>query len=374
LDQSSPSDFNDITTGYSYTIVNGYYYYYGYSAKAGYDLVTGIGTPVVDSLISDMSSTESLTVVATSTSAIAGQKLGTVYVGIENLNGLVSSDVSTVTLTVSGPGGFAAGSTVTAKAVNGIATFSNLILDTSGSYKLIASDTGDTNGTSSVITITSAQASKVAFVQIPTTGISGVALSPVLVAVEDKFGNVVTTNHSVVSVSTGSGPGNLTSGSTTTVTAVNGVATFNNLVLSAAGTYTLNASDAGLTSGKSTSITVPLGTTNGFTLTDTVLSPSSVELIWPTVPGQQGYRVYYSNGTTKFLLGTASAQATNFVVSGLKPGVNYQFLVEAFIGRSVLDSNWLSVSTNSSASVKAVISNSAISNIGTKNQDTNEDW
>ena len=55
--------------------------------------------------------------------------------------------------------------------------------------------------------------------------------STVQVAVEDQFGNVITSNTSTVTIAVGSGPGSFDSGSTTSVAAANGVATFNNLKL-----------------------------------------------------------------------------------------------------------------------------------------------
>ena len=149
----------------------------------------------------------------------------------------------------SGPGSFATGSTTSVTAVNGVATFSNLVLNTAGSYTLSASDGSLTNGTSAAITVSAASAAKVVFQQVPTTGTAGNALQSVTAAVEDQFGNIVTTDNSTVTLSVASGPGSFTSGSTISVTAVNGIATFSNLVLNTAGSYTLTASDGSLTSG-----------------------------------------------------------------------------------------------------------------------------
>ena len=52
---------------------------------------------------------------------------------------LVTSNTSTVTIAVkSGPGGFTSGSTLTAKAVNGVAKFSSVKLAKAGKYTLKA--------------------------------------------------------------------------------------------------------------------------------------------------------------------------------------------------------------------------------------------
>jgi hypothetical protein len=100
-------------------------------------------------------------------------------------------------------------------------------------------------------------ASQLVLQQSPTSGTPGQALSPsVNVAVEDAFGNVVTSDKSTVTIAVASGPGGFAVGSTTSVAAVSGVATFSNLILSLAGTYTLKATDGTLTSVTSGNITV----------------------------------------------------------------------------------------------------------------------
>jgi hypothetical protein len=210
---------------------------------------------------------------AASTSSIAASKLviqqqpttGTagqvmtpaVKVAVEDSSGnVVASNQSTVTLTLNS-GKFASGSrTVTAKAVKGIATFDNLVLDTVGSYTLSASDGSLTGATFANITIGAAAAAKLVFQQAPTTATAGVALTPsAVVAVQDKFGNVVTGDSSTVTLTLKSG--NFAGGgNAATVQAVNGVATFSGLVLDAARTYTLIASDGALTKATSSAITV----------------------------------------------------------------------------------------------------------------------
>jgi hypothetical protein len=104
--------------------------------------------------------------------------------------------------------------------------------------------------------INTATASKLAFTQQPTNANAGVAISPaVTVGVEDANGNIVTTDSSNVTLTLSSGT--FASGSNTaTVVAVNGVATFSNLVINAGGTYTLAASDGTLTGATSNSFTI----------------------------------------------------------------------------------------------------------------------
>ena len=69
---------------------------------------------------------------------------------------------------------------------------------------------------------------------------------------EDTYGNVVTTNTSQVTMAIGTNPGRGQLGGTPAVAAAAGVATFNNLSISAAGTgYTLVAGDGSLASATS---------------------------------------------------------------------------------------------------------------------------
>ena len=72
------------------------------------------------------------------------------------------------------------------------------------------------------------------------------------VKIEDQFGNLVTSDSSdMVTVGIATGPGSFTGGSTTTVTASGGVATFSNLHLNTAGSYTLSETATGSLTGPS---------------------------------------------------------------------------------------------------------------------------
>ena len=156
----------------------------------------------------------------------------------------------------SGPGGFTGGSTISVAAVNGVATFSNLVLNTSGTYTLKATDGALTSATTGNLTVSAAAASQLVLQQSPTTGTAGQALGAVQLVVEDAFGNVVTSDSSSVTIAVASGPGGFTGGSTISVAAVNGVATFGNLVLNTAGSYTLSVSDGGLAGANTGNLTV----------------------------------------------------------------------------------------------------------------------
>ena len=84
---------------------------------------------------------------------------------------------------------------------------------------------------------------------------AGVADSPsIVVDVEDQFGNIVTSDSSNVTLAVASGPGSLSG--TLTMAASSGIATFGNVKLNTAGSYTLTASDGSLTPATSSSLAV----------------------------------------------------------------------------------------------------------------------
>jgi hypothetical protein len=93
----------------------------------------------------------------------------------------------------------------------------------------------------------------------PGNGVSWEALTPaVKVLVVDQYGTLETADNSdLVTLTVASGPGTCSAGSTTTVTVSGGVATFSNLALTAAGTYTLGeTATGGLTGANSASFSV----------------------------------------------------------------------------------------------------------------------
>ncbi len=182
-----------------------------------------------------------------------------IVVNVLDVNGaIVTTDNSTVTLSISsGPLGAALGGTVTAQAVNGVATFNNVILTAAGNYQLTASDGAIATALSATFTVIPAAATQLAFSTIPTTINPGVILNPaVAVGVLDKFGNVVTTDTSFITIALASFPTGGALTGTTTVKAVKGVARFTTLSLSALGAYTFKATDGALTPATSTPITV----------------------------------------------------------------------------------------------------------------------
>jgi uncharacterized delta-60 repeat protein len=187
-----------------------------------------------------------------------------VTVNVEDANGnLVTTDTSTVTIAIaSGPAGAVLGGTTAVAAVGGVATFGNLTLSTPGAYTLTASDSADAPVSSASFTISAPGANMLAFAQQPVNTTTTSVLAPVKVSIDSAGGTLLTGDTSDVTLVIGSGPAGATLGGTTTIAAVGGVATFGNLTLATAGTYTLTATDGTDTSAMSTSFTISVPAAN----------------------------------------------------------------------------------------------------------------
>ena len=168
----------------------------------------------------------------------------------DQFGNLVTTDnADQVTIGIAGgPGSFTVGSTLIMTASGGVATFGNLVLDTAGSYTLSESATSDLGGpASNSFTVTPQSPTQLLFGQQPGSTVAGVAINPAVTAkLEDQYGNIVTTdNTDQVTVGVASGPGTLSGSSTLMATVSAGVATFGNLILDTAGSYTLSESATG---------------------------------------------------------------------------------------------------------------------------------
>ena len=158
----------------------------------------------------------------------------------------------------SGPGTPTISAASGSSSASGVVTFT-VKSTTAGTDVFAATDVTDSNlaitQTAGVV-FTPGAAAKLVFSQQPATTVAGTAISPaVTVYVEDANGNVVTNNSSSVTI--GSSTTGFTGGSTLTVAAVNGVATFSAVDPTTAGTAnTLTASDGALTGATSNSFTV----------------------------------------------------------------------------------------------------------------------
>jgi len=135
-----------------------------------------------------------------------------------------------------------------------------------------------------LITVTPRPATRLGFLQQPGNTTAGQPLAPpVRVAVQNDLGGTVANGTQTVTIALGSNPGNATLSGTTTVQAINGVATFSNLSLDkAAAGYTLTATAGNLTAATSTSFNASAGTASQLAITSA--PPASATSGQPLAP------------------------------------------------------------------------------------------
>jgi hypothetical protein len=186
-----------------------------------------------------------------------------IQVSVQDALGNTNTNATnTITLSISNnPSGAVLGGTLSAAAVAGVATFSDITLDKGGTgYTLQASTGGLASGISNSFDAFGA-AAKLAFFTQPAGSSAGGVMSPVRVSVQDAQGNIVANSTQSVTVAIGTNPASGALGGTLTASAVNGIATFSDLSVSvAASGYTLVATGGSLTGATSNAFTVnPVG-------------------------------------------------------------------------------------------------------------------
>ena len=183
-----------------------------------------------------------------------------ITVAVENSDGnIITTDNSQVTLSITG-GSATLDGTLTEKAVAGIATFSDISIDTTGTYTLSATDgnlAGATSNSFSVNNAPPAVSAQLAFGQQPISAAAGSPISPaVSVYLEDASGHIVSTDESLVTIALANGATANAPTGTLSVNAVNGIATFSNIVFTSTGTAALTATDGTLTPATSNNFPV----------------------------------------------------------------------------------------------------------------------
>ena len=167
-----------------------------------------------------------------------------ILIGVSDAFGnILSSSSANIALTVNSGPGFLFGPT-TAATSGGVATFGSLFLTRAGDYTLTATDMTDNfSAISSTFTVSPAAATSLTFLQPPTSIIAGQLFSPATsVVLTDPFGNIATNNSSNVTVAIASGPGSLLG--TRTISILDGVASFGDLTIKKAGTYSFVVVDS----------------------------------------------------------------------------------------------------------------------------------
>ena len=229
-----------------------------------------------------------------------------------------------VTLALSGgTSGAKLGGTVTGTAVNGVAAFTGLTIDTAGTgYILTASSGTLTSATIPGINVAAATVTATKLVvTTPPANVTANAPFGLSVTAEDGSGNIATTYTGPVTLALSGGTSGAVLGGTVTGTAVNGVAAFTGLTINTAGTgYTLTASSSTLTSATS-SINVT-ATVTATKLVDTTTPPASVAANAPfglTVTAEDGsgnIATTYTGPVTLALSGGTSGAVLGGTVTG----------------------------------------------------------
>ncbi len=157
-------------------------------------------------------------------------------------NTVTSSSIEVVASIASGSGTLSG--TTTVAAVNGVASFTDLLLSgTAGNFTLTFTPTSLTAATSSSFALSVGAASKAMITTQPSGAVDGsVFTTQPVIRITDAGGNTVTSSTVNVVASIASGTGTLSG--TTTVAAVNGVATFTNLKITGSGSHTITFTPA----------------------------------------------------------------------------------------------------------------------------------
>jgi hypothetical protein len=173
----------------------------------------------------------------------------------------VASATNAVTVSIGSGTGTLSGTT-TVNAVAGVATFSGLIITGTGpntlSFALAGSGGITVVGTPLNVVANTTPPTQLGITTQPLGAETGVAFAvqPVVV-IRDATGALVPSATNAVTVAIATGTGTLSG--TTTVNAVNGIATFSGLTIGGPGTYRLRFTSTGLTSVTSASFTVTQG-------------------------------------------------------------------------------------------------------------------
>ncbi|MDB5384919.1 MAG: pcp 2 [Planctomycetaceae bacterium] len=190
------TDFHDVTSGSSTGSPK-------YTAQAGYDQVTGRGSPianlVVDGLVGTTSTTTTppvsttpvathFVITATATST-AGTSFSITVKALDASNNVVTGYSGTVHLTTSDGAGIIPGNYTFTTIDNGVHTFSSVTLKTAGSQNIKVADTASSSltGTANIL-VTPAAANHLVFSQGPTGTTLNATISPaVTVQIVDAY-------------------------------------------------------------------------------------------------------------------------------------------------------------------------------------------
>ena len=304
-------------------------------------------------------------------SVTAGSSFGLTLEAEDSSGNPVTSFNGTVTVALASNTWAALGGTLSVQASGGVATFSGLTLNNARSgYTLAVTSAGIGEAITSAITVAPAAPSQVVIGRQPPASVTAGSAFFMEAAIEDPFGNIVTSAVNTVTLALANHPGGSALGGTLSVTPSGGVATFFGLTLNkAASGYTLQASSSGLSSATTSAMTVTPAAATQVAITQQ--PPASVVVnsgfgLLASVEDAYGNVVTSATSTVKVALasnpagaklgGTVSVKASNGVAtfSGLtlnKVGTGYTLQVTSS-GLSRATSSAITV-TNTAAIILA---------------------
>jgi hypothetical protein len=237
---SSPNDFTDITDGFN-----------GYSAQAGYDLVTGLGSPRADNLVPDLEKfglSTSLRVTTSTASPTAGTPFSITVTAQDTSGKTLTGYTGTVHFTTTDKGAgvvLPANYTFTA-ADKGSHTFTGgVTLVTAGSQTVTATDTSDGTIAGQAAVKVSPAAVSLLSLTAPAS-ISQGAVFAMTVTAKDAYGNTTTGYAGVLHfTTTDKGVGVVLPPDYSFSPSDKGKHTFSRLALVTLGRQTITAADKG---------------------------------------------------------------------------------------------------------------------------------
>jgi hypothetical protein len=247
----------------------------------------------------------------------AGTASAAIRVAIQDGSGTTAATATgTVTLELgSGPSGGQLLGTLSATTVSGVATFSDVSADIVGTYTVRAKSTGLTDVTSSAFSVSAGAKNKLAFSTQPQNATSLVALQPVVVQLQDKFGNVASgaTDPITVELVPATGVTGAALTGTLQVTAVSSSASFSDLKIAKAATgYKLKGTAAGLTAATSSAFDIGAAAAAKYVLSSTTSTPAaaSTTTVTAQLADASNNGVSTSGVTVSWALGPASGAGT----------------------------------------------------------------
>ncbi len=208
----------------------------------------------------------SLVVTSQPTSSVApGSRFGLVITAKDSHGNVATSFDGNITVVfdtiIIGGATPTLGGTLTVAAIDGVATFTDLTLDTAGTnYYLRVTSGSFLSGMTGPLTVKVGSPTQLVITSQPPKGVDIGDPFGIAIVAEDAYGNVATSFNGNVTVSIASGAGDGALAGTLNVAAVQGVASFTGLTLDIVGSgYALQATSSGLTAATTTHVTVSLG-------------------------------------------------------------------------------------------------------------------